>query len=118
MSIFEEIGSDATKADSYVVVFKIDNPNMIGVLAVPSTDTRASSFRKLTKAISSHPRLGIQLEGYQATRRQTKQRAVYEIKFAVRAGMENAILEFFEYAKQARVIENPIISDMRDFKPN
>ncbi len=118
MSTIEDTKGDARSGDGYVVLFRIPKSRMIGVLAVPSTPPIASSLRKLTKAIWSHPRLNVQLEGYEINRRQTRQTNIYEIKFAVREGIEFVIQEFLEYAKQARVIENPIICDMRDFKPN
>lgn len=114
----EDESSDARSADGYVVMFKIAKQKMTGILAVPSNPPKARSLSKLTRAISSHTRLKVQLEGYETTRRQTRQTNVYEIKFAVREGMENVVQEFLEYAKQARVIMNPIISDMRNFKPS
>ncbi len=117
MSTIEDLSSDARSADGYVVLFKIDKPRLTGVLAVPATSPTAASLRKLTRAISYHPVLQVQLEGYEVTRRQTKTTGACEIKFAVREGMEHVVQEFLEYARQARVLMNPIICDMRDFNP-
>lgn len=116
MSKIEEIGTNARSADGYVVLFRI-NDGRTGVLVVP-TKPLAFSLRKLTKAIECHQRLDPLLEGFQITQRVLKNsRSVSEIKFAIRGEGDTLIEEFLEYAKQARVLINPIVSDLRDFSP-
>ncbi len=118
MSVIEDLSTDARSADGYVVLFKIAKPLMTGVLVVLATSPSAVSLRKLTKAISAHPRLHEQLEGYQTERRGSPEEYTYEIKFAVLStGIEGVIREFLEYARQACVLKKPIICDMRDFNP-
>lgn len=117
MATIEDTGGDARSGDGYVILFKIVEPHMTGVLAVPAKSPPARSLSRLARAINRHDRLSVQLEGFEVTSRQTGKTGVCEIKFAVRAGMEQVIQEFLEYAKQARVLTNPIISDLREFNP-
>lgn len=113
----EEIGADSRHADGYVALFRINQTFLTGVLVVLAKAPGAAAIRKLTHAIESHPSLKVELKGYQAERRTLKNgSSVYEIKFAVETGKDHLIFEFLEYAKQSRVLTNPILSDTRNFK--
>ncbi len=117
MSQIEDAIIDARSADGYVALFRIEEPKITGVLAVPHISPKAAYLRKLSRAISSHPRLSQLLKGYCIVRRSTSKAYIYEIRFAIREGTEEVLHEFLEYAKQARVMTNPIICDMRNFNP-
>jgi len=118
MFTIEDIGTDARSADGYVVLFKLGKSHT-GVLAVPAFPPKSSALRKLSKAIESHARLSVQLESFTIEPRAVGNLTtpnVYEIKFGVKIGTEIVITDFLEFARQARVITNPIVSDMRNFK--
>jgi hypothetical protein len=115
----DEVTTDARSADGYVVLFK-HSARMTGVLAVPATPPRSGSLKKLQKVIETHPQLSVVLEGFSIDSRtvgKSNHANVFEIKFAIRNGKEvGPILLFLEYLRQCRIITNPIVSDIRDFK--
>lgn len=120
MFTVEEIGTDARSADGYVALFKFATPNMTGVLAVPFKPPKSTSLRKLRRMIEKHPDLSVQLEGFDIESRtvgRSFRPNVFEIKFAVKAGMEgDTIPLFLQIMLQCGVITNPIVSDVRSYK--
>jgi len=117
-SNIEDIGTDARSADGYVVLFK-HNQDHTGVVAKPANCPTGGSLRRLTHAIESSPKLKTHLKGFRVVPRTIGSATVpnvYEVVFAVRNTDDEPITLFLEFARQCRVIENPIVTDMRHFK--
>lgn len=122
MSAIEEIGTDARKADGYVVLFRHGRTHT-GVLVVPVLLSRSTSswwkLKRLTAMVEAVPKLRSEMFGYNITPRTVgkKSRApsIYEISFAVKNGSDSTVELFLEFARQTEVLTNPIVSDMRGF---
>lgn len=117
-SKLEEIGTDPRTADGYVVVWA-HNAQYDIVLAVPVGTKRVKAFGKLRLAFESHP-LYRGVRNYKNDQRTSANgsaiKAITEISFAVPFGDERPITLFLELARQCRVLENPIVSDMRSYE--
>lgn len=114
----EQICGDPDTSDCYVVLFK-HNETHIGFIASRAANlVHLANLRRLGTAIGSCA-LAEELEAFSISYRKTGKRAkssgVTEITFAVKNGNEAAISKFLEYARQCRVLPNPIVSDMRSF---
>jgi hypothetical protein len=124
MTKIEEVGLDPRSADGYVVLFRHPG-NYTGVLAVPvpsgeRTTAEWSALRRLIRSVNDNPKLSKNLVDLKALPQTTGKHGhptVFEITFAVKntRATDAHILLFLAYARQARVIREPIVSDMRNF---
>lgn len=112
---FEQSYGDPRVADSYVVLFR--HGKHIGFIATKAAVVLPHDLRRLRLALDSCS-LANELLSLEIVYRKTGKGAnsgIIEISFAVKNGNEVSIQKFLEYARQSQILQNPIVSDMRDF---
>ncbi len=118
MATLEEIGTDASTADGYIVIYSHDIDYDV-VLAVPKDPPRGkNTLPRFARSFTSFPLYRKFAQGFKVDSRTVKGKGVptvYEIAFAVLKNNDKVIELFVECARQSRVIKNPIVSDMRNF---
>jgi hypothetical protein len=120
MSSLESVGTDARTANGYVVVFTYSDTHT-AVLAVLATTPRCDSLNKLRLAIETFETLRGQIKGFEIKPQILGKSTAwnhFEIQFAIKKGPdENRLIELFlKFALQSRVLTNPIVTDLRNFK--